>query len=283
MRTISLKECDGLPVGLLMDLEDGTFEILREFELGPMTGRVRLAMSDPKLSSNTGRQNTALLTHLATRIGSFNPPDETTLRMLTFVDREFLSWIITLRRLGDEPIEIEIVCEKCSESLLQEIHPDQLLVNILEEEDYEIIEDPTFKPNKKKRLRKHIRTFFFSDSVLGREMRVRMLTGKDEERFAPLQLKNAEEAQYRTMHAAIVTYGGEPLVYEEFLDLPENQLEWIQACMTSLDIGASQRVRVKCGSCSQEVVATLNPLDLFSDSDPLKVSPPYEIKSSPSD
>jgi len=140
-----------------------------------------------------------------------------------------------------------------------------LQVNVLEDEDFVAHKGNYY-------------TFKF-DGPHG-ELVLRMLNGTDEENNAAFRQVNAEEGGLKDLFAALVSFGGNEVSYDEFLDLPEDQIEWIQAAAGSLDIGSSQRVITTCPHCAEDTVMVVSPLALLGDWSPPKVSPPYATKSS---
>lgn len=269
MKTIPLKDSlTQLPVGVLT-LKDGEPIVHRNFELGPITGRVRLALGAADLQGNLGRQTTELLTHTLNALGPYPAATRETVRSLTFIDREFLSWLHTIRRLGDQPIELGSPCQFCGVSVTASVPVGNLLVNVLEDEDWELWEVGGAKE----------RTFVFSDGKFG-PLRVRMLTGADEEAVAPYRERNPQEATLRDLHRSIVSYKGQALSFDDVLDLSDDTLDWVQAALESLDIGASQRVNVTCQECTRTFKVAYSPFALLATLEVPKVSPPYETRCS---
>ena len=277
MRTERLKDfLAQLPVGFpVRGGSNGETKILREFDLGPVTGRVRLAAGRPDVRDNPGQQSTEMLTLTLRRLGNISPVPKDMVRALSFQDREFLHWIHIVRRLMNNPEakELDIVCGSCEAKLSAPITADIFLVNVLEDADAQI-EEITIGDRKLL-----IQTFRFEHVTYG-ALRVRLLTGEDEERFAVLQRTKPEEGTLRSTHAAIVDLDGKAPTFDQYLDLDEDVLAWIQACMGSMDIGASQRLTVSCDGCGGETVAEVSPFEYLGAFGPPKVSPPYATNSS---
>ena len=261
-----LGDCrEELPVGLLAT-KNGTTTNHRSFELGPLTGRVRIAMGAKELKDNPAARSTKLLSFVVRRIGDIERPGESLIRSLTSVDREHLLWLVDLRRAAVKSVEDSLPCE-CGETTDVELSLDDLLVNVLEDGDA--------------RVEGGERLFDFTDPQ-GRTLVARLVRGEDEERVAPFYVKNPDEADMRGLHAAIVSWEGEKLSWEKFLDLDVDSLEWITSAMNSVDVGTTQRVRTACWSCGRELVKTISPFDFLETSSGkgIKVSPPYETRSS---
>ena len=266
MKTLPLKDClSTLPVGYVHKPQEGDQEpiIYREFELGPITGRVRLALGDDKVRTNLGRQTSELLARTLKHIGEIKGIDAAFVRKLSHIDREFLGWVHFINRMGKRPMVVTQACPECKTEFEVDIDKGMLLVNVLEDTDYEWFEGQ--------------RVFVFSDEEYG-TMRVRLLTGHDEERLSPYVERNPEEGGMRTIFNAIYTWNDEKPTFDQFLDLPEAVLEWVAACMNSLDIGSSQVVNMECPSCYKEFRETISPLALLGDLEAKKVLPPYARK-----
>lgn len=264
MHTVSLKDClNTLPVGLLRQSSKGV-ERIRAFELGPITGRVRLAMGKDAVRQNPGKQTTELLLSTLRALGEISPTREV-IRELTFIDREFMGWIHMLRRLKSSTIELSEACNSCGTMFETSVSTDDLQVNVLDDEDFVAHKGNYY-------------TFKF-EGPHG-PLVLRMLNGFDEEANAAFRVNNPEEAGLKDIHAALVSLDGKEYTFDEFLDLPENTIEWIQAAAGSLDIGSSQRIITVCPHCNEDTEMVVSPLALLGDWSPPKVSPPYETRSS---
>ena len=268
MITKKLKDCgDQLPVGVLLPVQGGGFENVREFALRPVTGRLRLALGRKDAQDNPGKRNTLMLSLLLSRLGPLEAVTDDVIRKMTFADREFLLWRIQLDRMEADSADVVSICA-CGSKTEVSVPADDLLVNVLEDDDAEVAGDQ--------------RRFTFTHETYG-TLVLRLANGADEERIAPLYGSNVEEAQLRELHNVILQLGtgtGRP-TWEQYLDLPAKVLEWIGECANSLDIGATQRVNVTCQSCGDSNMEVLSPFDFsLTSSEATPVRPPYEIKSS---
>jgi hypothetical protein len=266
MKSVPLREClASLPVGFLLEEKDGKFSRHRDFDLSSITGRTRLQLGKSEFRGNAGRQTTELLRLTLRKLGPLEAVDSDMIRSLTFIDREFLNWIHMLRRIKTENIELQDTCDSCGEIVDTSVATDDLLVNVLEEDDC-AVKDGLYQ-------------FTFKGEEFG-ELCLRLLTGVEEEKHSVYREKNPEEAAFRDLHAALVHINGKQVSFSEFLDLPEDTVEWIQAAANSLDLGSSQRIVAECQECGEENTLTLTPLALLGDWEPKAISPPYEMKSS---
>lgn len=259
-----------LPVGVLLPSTepDNGLENVREYELGPITGRIRLALGRKDLQRNPGKRNTKMLSLLLKRLGPLEGPiSEGIVRSMTFADREFLLWETQLDRANSDEVEIETTCTECGAQTLIDVHRDELMVNVLEDGDAEIIDGR--------------RTFQFDHPKHG-TLVAQMSTGKDEEAVAPLYVNNPQEAELRELYGAVHSYQGGPITWDEFLDLSSDVLEWISEAMGSIDIGATQRIQLKCRSCDETYVEVVTPFDFseMSSDNRTPVRAPYETRSS---
>lgn len=271
MITRRLKDCVGqLPVGVLLPTKDPKepFRNVRDFEMGPLTGRARLAMDRPDVRDNVGMRNTRLLASVLMRLGPLERPSDDIVRQLTFADREFLLWLVHLERADDDTTVVSSTC-RCGASTDVDVHRDDLLVNVLDDGDAEIVDG-----------RRH---FTFTHERHG-DLVVRMATGEDEERLAPMHGRSPEEAQMRGLHGSVVSLGGRRPTWDEFLDMPAKIMEWVASVLGSIDIGASQHVKVTCHACGEVATEILTPFDFSgTSSSGTEVRPPYETRYSGSD
>ena len=278
MRTIPFAEAGmDLPIGFLVASSNGQPPVVhRTFELGPVTGRVRIAMSAEGVKDNQGRVTTELLFGTMKRLGTLTALTRDLIRRFPFPDREYVGWVHMLRRLQGKKLPFNDACRACQVPIEVEADPDQFLVNVLEDGDYEVHSvqlpgDDTARP---------VQTFVFT-SGFG-TARMRLLTGEDEERHAGFHSRNPEEGQLRDRYACLVTYNDKVLTYDAFLDLDQEVLGWFTDCAESIELGSNQRVRITCPACGKEQVFGIDPLGLLQRLAPTPVLPPYGTRSSTS-
>lgn len=254
---------DQLPVGVRMG-KAGT--LVRDFELGPLTGRTHIAMAAESLKDNGPMRTTVLIERTLTKFGPLKGGFKDVALAMAEADREYLSWRIGMAGRKDEPVDIHVECPECGLTFEVPVRHGDMPVSVLEEGDC------AFEGG-------HV-TFLFPDSGFG-ALKCRLLTGRDAERMAPFDNGNPTEASLRRRHASVVSLGGAPLPWDAFLDLPAETLGWISEAQDSLDIGASQIMRVSCAGCAKEVRAPLSPFTFLLGSGRPTVRPPYETRSSP--
>lgn len=263
MRTVPLKSTwNSLPVGLVI-LDGGEPVVHRNVDIGPITGKVRVALAAPTIRDSPAAQSTTMLAMTLRHLGPMSAPiTEGITRKLSYIDREFLLWVQALLKFGDKPVEIAVTCQHCSAELEADLTVSDLQVNVLEDEDYTWVAAE--------------RVFAFTHPEFG-EMKARILTGEDTERISAYQ--NREELTLRTIHAAIYSIDGKKISFEDLLAFEVDKLDWIEAALGSIELGARQVVSINCQRCGNSTEAHVDPFVSSAASGPPKVLPPYETRS----
>lgn len=261
-----------LPVGMLRP--DGT--ITRHFKLGPVTGRVHLAVGADG-NKNQGVSTTRLLHLTLEELGDTGRPTETMVRRLSVVDREYLSWMHHVRRLAGKPLSVSAKCsnESCGCDMEVDIPAQEVEVRILEDGDTSVIDvkDPIRGDTHKERV------FVFDHPEYGRA-RFRLLTGIDEERNIQYHESNKAEGHLRDLHAGLVDLDGKTLDFEAFTSLDMLCLDWLAAAAGAVDIGVSRIASATCPDCGGVTRITITPFELMAPLLTRTVPPPYAIRSS---
>lgn len=194
----------------------------REARLRPLTGEDELLLVDEGAHMLPAERTTTLLARCLDRVGDA-PATPNDVRALTIGDREAL--LLHLRRLTfSDELRCVVTCPDCAEQMDIELDVRELLVEPYEDigEDYDVT--------------------LVSDGI-GRSVRVRLPTGRDQEDAAQLATDDVEAARELLLCRCVEELDGNDG------RIPQAITDVLPQLLATLDPQAETRLELECTGC----------------------------------
>jgi len=235
-----------LPLGVLID-----GKVVQKMSLRQMTGTDRILMANPKFRKNGGEFVTSLLNNCITSIGG-DKPNPRTIGNMVVGDRDFL--LLKLRQISLEDgdtIHATMRCGICEEVLQVDFDVNDLNINFIDPKKLDI-EDDRFIITLKDKARKI-------------NIKMKLPTGKDQEKIAPMMQKNPFKANYMMYERCLYEWNGDkgPFSLSFLRDQPTKILDWLEREFEKAQPGPNWDEKVECDECGGDTRVRLSNSDFL--------------------
>ena len=168
MKTVPFKdyESNKLPLGIVID-----GKIHRDFEYKKMTGKLRSELGARVRKKGTKDMMSFVLSGIITKIGPIEKPTQKQLQSLSFVDKDYILYMLNKDSQKKDIAEYPANCQGCGEKMEFPVNFNEVEITYAEEADYKIDGDRVYFETKvdDKPLSFYIPTIGSDESFAGEE------------------------------------------------------------------------------------------------------------------